>query len=67
MDSSTDLARDVYGNYIAQHLVVHGTAEDRRAAPLGALSGLVRGLAWRLSICVVRGGSVPAWAISRSG
>lgn len=46
MDSSLDLARDVYGNYIAQHLVVHGTEEDRRAlpgAPYQALSGAVQG------------------------
>ena len=33
MANSLDLARDVYGNYIAQHLVVHGTEEDRRAPP----------------------------------
>ena len=30
-DAALDLARDVYGNYISQHLVVHGSTEDRCA------------------------------------
>lgn len=27
--AALDLARDVYGNYISQHLLIHGTTEDR--------------------------------------
>lgn len=36
-EAALDLACDVYGNYISQHLLVHGTTEDRCGPTMSGL------------------------------
>ena len=42
--AALDLARDVYGNYISQHLLIHGTTEDRCGPPAPPQGWFVSGM-----------------------